>query len=103
MKIKYLSQHQLEKTIINVLSKYLNLKDYKIFFFGSRVEGKGSERSDIDIGIEGQNAIAADKWLDIQEEIENIPTLYTIDVVDFKRTSDNFKKVALKKIEPILP
>jgi len=37
--------------------------------------------------------------LDIQEEIENLPTLYKIDVVDFYDVSEKFREVAKQHIE----
>ena len=33
---------------------------------------------------------------------EELPTLYTFDLVDFKKVDDDFKKIALKNTEPIL-
>jgi len=35
------------------------------------------------------------------EEVENIRTLYTIEIVDFKKVSDNFYNVAKQNIEMI--
>lgn len=99
MKLEHISQNWLEKEIIKVFSKYLNFDKYKIFFFGSRVSGNSNERSDIDVGILGPCRVPSEKWLDIQEEIENIPTLYTIDVVDFQRVSERFKKAVYENIE----
>jgi len=39
----------------------------------------------------------------IKEKIENLPTLYSIDMVDFQRTEKDFQKVAKKNIELINP
>ena len=39
--------------------------------------------------------------LKIKEEIENLPILYKIDIVDINQSSPIFRKVALKNIEPI--
>ena len=44
------------------------------------IPGKGNcERSDIDIAVSG---VASHEILDLQENLEEIPTLYTIDLVD---------------------
>lgn len=101
MKLEFYPQEKLKKEIQKIIAKYLDLRKYKIFFFGSRILGKGSERSDIDIGIEGPKEIPSHIFLEIQEEIENLPTLYKIDVVDFKRVSPEFKKNALQSAEVI--
>lgn len=47
----------------------------KVVLFGSRAKGTAGERSDIDIAISGVSDMEK-----LQEEIEDIPTLYTIDL-----------------------
>lgn len=79
-----------------VVGKYLPLSHYRLFFFGSRVRGDSLSRSDIDLGIEGPKPVPAKIKLLIEEELENLPTLYKIDFVDFKTVSAKFKKEALK-------
>jgi|SRR3989344_7135309 len=101
MKLEFYSEKKLKKEILEILVKHLDLKKYKVFFFGSRVAGKGDERSDIDVGIEGKKAVPAGAILDIQDEIENLPTLYKIEIVDFSRVDERFKKVAMEHIEMI--
>jgi predicted nucleotidyltransferase len=92
---------KLKKEILTVIGKYLDLNKYKIFFFGSRVSGKGDDRSDIDVGILGPEKVPFEILAKIKSEISEIKTLYKIDVVDFDRVSENFKKVALQNIEYI--
>jgi len=84
---------------LNIIGKHLDVSQYRIFFFGSRVCGGGDERSDIDIGIEGEKEIPLEVMGKIREEIEGLPILYKIDVVDFKRVSSEFRDVAMRKIE----
>jgi predicted nucleotidyltransferase len=71
---------------------------YRIFLFGSRADGSAHERSDIDIGIEGPRPVPATALALIQEELEEAPTLYTIDVVDFARVSEEFRRVARRRL-----
>ena len=95
------SQKKIEKDIINIISiisKYLDINSTKVFFFGSRVYGIKNDRSDIDIGIEYKNKINLRILSKIREDIDDLNILYTIDLVDFKDVSENFKTVALKKI-----
>lgn len=98
MRLEHYPVEKLKKEIFDILGRHLDLTKYHVFFFGSRVEGKGTERSDIDVGIEGP-PIPAKTWLDIQEEFENFPTLYKIEIVDFNRVAPIFRKVALQHIE----
>ena len=99
MKLENYSEKKLKKEISNIVRKHLDLNKYKVFFFGSRVRGDNFERADIDLGIDGPEELSPSIKLKIEQEIENLPTLYKIDVVDFKKVSDKFKKQALKNIE----
>lgn len=101
MKLEHRSLPEFKKEVLRVIGAYLDLKTYKVFFFGSRVLGKGSERSDIDIGIEGPEAVPWKAIMEIKEAFEEMPILYKIDVVDFKSVSKEFYEVAKQAIEPI--
>jgi uncharacterized protein len=100
MNLKHESIEALQRNIKDIVYKYLDNNQYNIFFFGSRVQEKGDERSDIDIGIKGSKPIPVNVFETIKDKIEEIPTLYTIDIVDFQKVSPEFKSVALKKIIP---
>jgi len=102
MKLEYYQIEKLKKEIRDISARYLDLAEYKIFFFGSRVKGNNFERADIDIGIEGPEKIPASIKLKMKEDLEKLPTLYKFDLVDFKNVSQKFKKQALKSIEKIL-
>lgn len=92
---------KLKRELKNITAKYLADGSYRLFFFGSRVTEKGNEKSDIDVGIEGKKPIPAKMLSKIKEEIENLPILYKIEIVDFANVSPDFKKVAKKKTENI--
>jgi predicted nucleotidyltransferase len=74
---------------------------FHAFFFGSRIARTASPRSDLDVGIEGPEAMSGVVMRSIKARCEALPTLYTIDVVDFFMASDDFKKVAKAHIEMI--
>jgi predicted nucleotidyltransferase len=101
MRLEHYSEEKLKKEILEIVGKYLDLSKYKIFFFGSRVAGTGDERSDIDVGIEGRTPLPSGALLDIQDALENLPTLYKVEIVDFSRVDERFKKVAKEHIEVI--
>lgn len=71
---------------------------YRIFLFGSRAQGTAHERSDIDIGIEGPGPVPLEALSAIQEELDEAPTLYTIEVVDFTRVPEKFRRVAQARL-----
>jgi len=99
MRIENYPEKKLKREIIKIIGRYLDLKKYKVFFFGSRVKKDNFERADIDLGIEGPEEIPGSMMLEIKEELEKLPLLYKIDVVDFKKVSKEFKKEAKKNIE----
>lgn len=99
MRLEFYSIQKLKKEITEIVGKYLNLSEYKIFFFGSRVSDKGDKHSDIDIGIEGSNQIPYEIMAKIKEDVENLSILYKIEIVDFKNVSSDFREVALNHQE----
>src|SRR3989338_3046282 len=101
MRLENYSAEKLKGEILAAADKYLNAGYYKLFFFGSRASGKGDERSDIDLGVEGGAPVPSRKLLDFREAIENIPTLYKIDAVDFGRVTEKFGNIAKRHIEMI--
>lgn len=98
MKLKTEERKKIEASVVDILKSYIRFSEYKIFFFGSRVNGLGGERSDIDIGIIGEK-INVIKMLEIQEKIKEIKIPYTINLIDFSNVSDSFKETAMKSVE----
>lgn len=101
MRLEYYPLEKLKREILEIVGKYVDLQTHRVFFFGSRVSGKGTDRSDIDVGIEGSQAIDTHILSNIKDEIEHIPTLYTIDFVDMNSTTKKFQEVAKQHIERI--
>jgi predicted nucleotidyltransferase len=99
MRIEHYPVNKLKKQILEIVGKHLDLRLYRVFFFGSRVAECNSRRSDIDIGIEGPEEIPARACVEIREGLDNLPTLYRFDLVDFKKVTPEFKKEAYKSIE----
>lgn len=75
------------------------LKGYKIFLFGSRAAGYAHERSGFDIGIIGNTPAPLSTFYRIEDLLESIDTLYTIDWVDLNRAAPPFRREALKTAE----
>lgn len=100
MRLEHVPPEKLKKDILFILGKHLNLDEYRVFFFGSRVNETSTERSDIDVGIEGP-PIPSAVWFDIREAFVNFPILYKIEIVDFNKVSSRFRDVALEATEEI--
>lgn len=103
MQLEHEDAEELKRQIRNIVGKYVDLSQYRLFVFGSRVDGRGDDRSDIDVGIYGPKPISRSTVALIQEEIDNLPYLYTIEFVDLASASEDFRQVALQHVEPIAP
>lgn len=101
MRLKHVSARWLKSEIKRILAEYLDPSAYRFFFFGSRVKGDNFERADIDLGVSGPQAVSAKTKFMIREELDRLPILYKIDLVDFFSVTNRFKKEALKYTELI--
>jgi len=71
----------------------------KVFVFGSRARGDNYIASDVDIGYIPKDNFDDKKITFLKEKIENSTIPYKVQVVNFNRVSEDFKKEALKDIE----
>ena len=94
MRIENYSVAKLKKEIAEIVGRHLDLREYKVFFFGSRVSGGGNQYSDIDVGIDGPEEIPYEIMAKIREDAENLSILYKIEIVDFKKVSPDFREVS---------
>ena len=93
-----------QETIIDQVVEIIRRKvpeDYSIVLFGSTAMGDASERSDLDIGILGSGEVPWETMLSIRREVETIPTLRSIDVVDLLAVSDSFRRSAMRSAKDI--
>lgn len=101
MRLEHYDSEKLKRELKKIAERNLDISRYAIFFFGSRVSARGDDRSDIDVGIEGTELVSLDAMRRIKEDIDKLPLLYKIDVVDLSQTSDSFREVAKQYIEYI--
>lgn len=73
----------------------------EIVLFGSRATGTAVATSDYDIGIKSARPIAALALARINYEIEELPTLRKIDIVDLSRVAPRFYQTALEQTKQI--
>ncbi|MCD6270321.1 nucleotidyltransferase domain-containing protein [bacterium] len=92
-----------EEQIKEIIFRFLDAKEYRVFIFGSRATGEAKKYSDYDIGIFGKKPISFEILGLIDEAFENSDLPYKVDVVDFSMVSKNFKKIALSKIKILNP
>lgn len=83
-------KEEIIEEVKKIIRKYLD-ESYQILLFGSFARKDYLDTSDIDIGILGKKKIPWEIMVKILEEVENIPTLRKIDIVDLKSKSENFQ------------
>jgi predicted nucleotidyltransferase len=84
--------------VAGIVRRVIGDRAYRVFLFGSWASGEARRRSDIDIGIEGPARIDPVRMLEIREACEALPTLFTIEIVDFAGAAANFRKAARARI-----
>lgn len=77
------------------------LRGHRVFLFGSRATGKAGPHSDFDVGVVGDEPLPLKDFYSIEDQLDELPTLYKIDWVDFNRASPQFSRRAMQQIEVI--
>lgn len=91
-------KEEIKAMVKNAAAAHLS-GDYKIFIFGSQAGLDNLIRADIDIGIDAGKMLDSKTFLKIYRAIDDLPTLYKFDLIDFYQADEAFKTIALKKIE----
>lgn len=68
-------------------------EEFKIILFGSYAKGTAHSKSDIDIAIQGITSLNAAEWQKVISVFEESYLPQTVDVVDYHRVSEDFKKI----------
>lgn len=69
-----MTEEQILSNIMKICRKY---QAKEVILFGSRAKGTATERSDFDVAVSG-----VAEFEDLKEEIEDIQTLYSFDIID---------------------
>jgi len=91
-----MDKNELIDEISKVIRRYLKKEDFKIFLFGSWAKESAEPASDIDIAIMGEKEIDDFLLMRIKGEVEAIPTLRKIDIIDLKAVDEKFKENILR-------
>ncbi len=95
-----ISRKNLFISVSEVVQQELLNSDFDLFIFGSQANKKELIAADIDLGIKANRPIALELLSRIKHLLnDELPSLYTFDVVDFSKVDSNFAKIALQNIE----
>jgi predicted nucleotidyltransferase len=90
----------IREQIIKILFRRINPETTTVFLFGSLAENTDMKYSDIDIGIVSGDEISDAVFLSLCDDLNyKADTLRKIDLVDFKKVDNAFRKFALENIE----
>jgi predicted nucleotidyltransferase len=87
--------------IVRAVKRHAPFRHYRVFYFGSRAAGHATARSDFDVGLEADQTIPLEVIAKIREEVDTIPILQTIDLVDFAGVSEEFAREAKRAVRLI--
>ncbi|MBW1649573.1 MAG: nucleotidyltransferase domain-containing protein [Deltaproteobacteria bacterium] len=93
--------NQLKTNIKKIITNQLGNK-VKIFLFGSRADNTHTKQSDYDIGIISNTPIPFDTMQRIKENIDKLPILQQIDIIDFKRVNADFYNKVLSSENSVI-
>ena len=80
--------------VMGILNAYVP-KD-KVLCFGSRIANNYRKYSDLDIVIKSKEEIPLSKLSELEEAFQEADLPFRVDVVDWNRISDEFKKIIEK-------
>ena len=86
----------LEK-VTEILRRHLPSGEYRAVLFGSRATGRARGGSDWDIGILGPQPLRGATVQAIRDELDELRTLHSFDVVDLATVPDSFRVIALQQ------
>ena len=67
---------------VSIIRRRLPGEEWGIWVFGSQADGRAHAGSDLDLAVAGPRPIPLTELGEIREEIEQIPTLRSVDIVD---------------------
>lgn len=77
------------------------LAGHRVVVFGSRARGDAKPRSDFDVGVIGETPLPLEDFYALEDQMEDLPTLYRIDWVDLSRASASFRHEAMADMQVI--
>jgi len=70
--------------------------DAEVIWFGSWPQGKALSRSDIDLAVSTGAPIPLQSMALLQEAVDDLPTLYQVDIIDLNAVGPALRKEILK-------
>jgi predicted nucleotidyltransferase len=91
------------REVARIARGVLRDRQYRVFLYGSWVSSGARPRSDIDIGIAGPEPVDPSAMQQIREACDILPTLYSVEIVDFARAPAAFRAEATSRTLELEP
>ena len=89
--------------VYEIIQKTLKTQKFTLYLIGSRSTKEQGKFSDFDFVVKADKNIKEATFSKIVQRIDEIKTLYSIDIADFYTMSDDFQKIAMKHAKEIRP
>lgn len=83
--------------IKDILGKHV--PEFEVRVFGSRINGNTKNYSDLDIVLIGKQNLSINQLRKLEDSFQESDLPFRIDVIDWNRISDEFKKIIEKGFE----
>lgn len=94
--IKQRLPDRLVKELITLAKKYQE-KGVRLFIFGSFAKSSDHKTSDLDLGVIWINKRIPKTFTELYRDVQELPTIRKIDLVDMNQVDDAFKREALNQ------
>ena len=92
---------EIARQVASIVRRVTGDRSFQVLLFGSWAEGTARPRSDVDIAIDGTTPVYPKHLAEIRDACDRMATLFTIDLVDLARTSEQFREGVRRNAEVI--
>jgi len=91
----------LPEAFAEIVRGHMGGGNYRLYLFGSRVQGRATERSDYDLGLWTSGPLEYAALEAIRAELEELPLMQKVDLVWLNEADPEFVAQALRQAELI--
>lgn len=92
-----MTTEELQQRCAQIVRKHLPDARWQLWVFGSQVRGDVLPSSDLDLAVLGPGPVPKTIWVRIKEEIDDLPTVRTVDLVDLGEASEAFRRMVMSE------
>ena len=92
---------EIARQVASIVRRVTGDRSFQVLLFGSWAEGTARPRSDVDIAIDGTTPVDPKHLAEIRDACDRMATLFTVDLVDLARTSEQFREGVRRNAEVI--